>query len=81
MQPDEFFRRDRLGTIAGADQGVEMMVGGDDEVRAGGDGAICESVVVGIAGDRMKPVARTDVADAAVQRIYQRNSREKSRND
>jgi len=69
MQSDEILRRDWLRAVAGAGQCFEMMIGGDDEVRICRDGAIGKGVVVRIAGDRVKAVARTDVVDVAVEDI------------
>ena len=56
MEPDEVFRCDRLRAVAGADHCLEMMIGGDDEVRICRDGAIGKGVVVRIAGDGVEAV-------------------------
>lgn len=69
MEPDEVFRCDRLRAVPGADQCLEMMIGGDDEVRICRDGAIGKGVVVRIAGDGVEAVARADVVDGAVEHI------------
>ena len=43
------------------------MIGGNEMLSAGDDGAVGEGVVIGIAGDGVKTVARADVMNAAVK--------------
>jgi len=47
-----------------------VLVGGDDEVRLGSDGAVREFVVVGIAGDEVKAERRRDRADYTACMIH-----------
>ena len=58
--PDEFFRRDGLGLVAGVSQCFKVMVFRDNVTGGGCDGAIGENVVVRVRGDEAE--ARTGAA-------------------
>ena len=70
MQPDEFLRRHGLRLVAAAAHHLEVLVGGDDEVRLGGDGAVGEFVVVGISGDEVEAERRRDSMDILPHRFH-----------
>ena len=65
MPCDELLRRDGLGLVPAADEHVEMLVTGDDEVGVRGDGAVGEFVVVSVCGDGAEEKGGRDVKEAA----------------
>ena len=73
MPLEELLWRDGLGLVAGADEGAEMVIGGDEVVGLGDDGAVCEDIVIGITEDGMETVMRADVVDGVVEEVNQRD--------
>ena len=69
---DEVLWCDGLGFVVRADEYLEMMIGGDEAVRIGGDGAVGEGIVIGITDDGMETVRRADVVDGNVEEVNQR---------
>ena len=63
MPLDELLGRDGLGLVAGADEGAEMVIGGDDVIGLGDDGAVGKFIVVRVVGDEVEAVGGGDVMD------------------
>ena len=65
MFGNEFRRGDGLGMVSGGGEWGEVAILGDDVVRACGDRAIGEFVVVRIRRDELKAKGGADVLDVA----------------
>ena len=64
MPLDEVLGADGLGLVTGADEGAEMMIGGDEVVGLGGDGAMGELIISGIGGDGVEAEVWGDAESA-----------------
>jgi len=71
MRPDEFFRRNRLGFVAGGFERGEMRVARHDKIRCRRDGAVVKFVVVRVLRDDREPEPRFNLPDVAVQPVEQ----------